>query len=248
MPRIFGHRGFVSEAQAAAGVVENSREAVASAIDAGATYVETDCQLTRDGRVVLFHDPTLSRTLGDTRRTETVSFAELAALMADRGGLLTLEDALEEFPDARFNVDVKSEAVAEPAGAIIGALGPDRVLIGSFSDDLRLRSLDAAAAAGGRPATGAGQRAIVRILAAVAVRSPGKIDREFAGIDALQVPERQGPVRVLSDRLLLEAHSRGVEVHVWTVNDPDRMRELAARGVDGIITDRTDLAVRALRA
>lgn len=255
-PRIFGHRGFVSAERAAAGIVENSREAIAAALAAGADYVEMDCQLTRDARVVVFHDARLTRTLADSRRVEDVTHTELAELMADRGGLLTLEDAIGEFPAARFNIDMKSDAVAEPAGTLIGALAPERVLISSFSDRLRLRSLAAAAAAAAapaaapadvRPATGAGQGVTVRILAALATRSRSLLDRAFAGIDALQIPERQGPVPVLTARLLREAHARGVEVHAWTINDPDRMRRLAERGVDGIITDRTDLAVQLFR-
>ncbi|GAA1325672.1 glycerophosphodiester phosphodiesterase family protein [Leucobacter albus] len=248
MPRIFGHRGFVAVDRAAAGVLENSREAIAAAVAEGAEYVETDCHLTADGEVVLFHDSTLARTLGDPRRVSAVTRGELDRLMAGRGGLLTLAGALAEFPDTRFNIDVKSAEVAFPAGSIIGAQAPSRVLIGSFSDRARLEAVAAAHAAGGRPATGAGQAAIVRVLAAVATRSRRLIDRALAGIDALQIPERQGPVPVLTERLLGEAHARGVEVHMWTVNDPHRMRELAARGIDGIITDRTDLAVEALRS
>ena len=249
-PRIFGHRGFVPAERAAAGIVENSREAVAHALAAGAEFVEADCQLTSDGHVVFFHDSTLSRTLGDSRRIAVVTLAELTELMADRGGLLTLEEAITDFPEVRYNLDMKSAEVAEPAGTIIGERAPDRVLISSFSDGLRLRALAAAQAAsptGELPATGAGQRAIVKVLTAVAMRSQPLLDRAFAGLDALQIPVKQGPVRVLSPRLLGEAHARDVEVHVWTVNDPQLMRELVALGVDGVITDRTDLAVSALR-
>lgn len=249
-PRVFGHRGFISSEHEAAGIVENSREAIAAAFTAGAEIVESDCQLTSDGRVVLFHDPTLTRVLGDTRRTATVSHAELAELMAPHGGLITLDEALTEFPEGKFNIDMKAAAVAEPGGAVIGALAPQRVLISSFSDSYRLRAVAAATAAGGgtvRPATGAGQRGIVQVLAAVTTRSRALIDRAFAGIDAVQVPEYQGPVRVLTGALLREAHTRGVEVHVWTVNDPGKMRELLAFGVDGIITDRADLAVEVVR-
>ena len=240
-PRIFGHRGYVSAANAERGIAENSRAALAAAVDAGADYVESDCQLTADGEVVLFHDSTLERTLGDARRISTVTHAQLAELMADRGGLITLAEAL------RLNVDMKSPEVATPAGTLVGSLAPDRVLISSFSDRLRLEALAAAEAAGSRPAAGAGQSAIVKILAAVAMRSSALLDRAFAGIDALQVPVKQGPVRVLSPGLLRAAHERGVEVHVWTVNEADQMRELVELGVDGIITDRTDLAVAALR-
>lgn len=246
-PRIFGHRGYVSAANAERGIAENSRAALAAAVDAGADYVESDCQLTADGEVVLFHDSTLERTLGDARRISTVTHAQLAELMADRGGLITLAEALSELPSIRLNVDMKSPEVATPAGTLVGSLAPDRVLISSFSDRLRLEALAAAETAGGRPAAGAGQSAIVKILAAVAMRSSALLDRAFAGIDALQIPVKQGPVKVLSPGLLRAAHERGVEVHVWTVNEAAQMRELVELGVDGIITDRTDLAVAALR-
>jgi glycerophosphoryl diester phosphodiesterase len=57
------------------------------------------------------------------------------------------------------------------------------------------------------------------------------------------VPERQGSLRIVTPRLLAAAHRHGVEVHVWTVNDPDDMRRLIAMGVDGLVTDRADLAL-----
>lgn len=246
-PRIFGHRGFVSAAAAARGIVENTREAFAAALAAGATHVESDCQLTRDGRVVLFHDDSLTRVLGDPRLCADVTYDELSALMVDRGGLMGLDEALEAFPGARFNIDIKSSDVAEPAGRILGRHA-DRVLITSFSDEHRLRALQSAAAvsAGVRPATSPGKRGIVRTLVAVTLRSRTLMARAFDGLDALQIPERQGAIRILTPRLITEAHRRGVEVHVWTVNDGARMRELVRMGVDGIVTDRTDVAVDAL--
>ena len=78
------------------------------------------------------------------------------------------------------------------------------------------------------------------------MRSASLLDRAFAGIDALQIPVKQGPVKVLSPGLLRAAHAHGVEVHIWTVNEPAQIRELVELGVDGIITDRTDVAVAAL--
>lgn len=65
-------------------------------------------------------------------------------------------------------------------------------------------------------------------------------------IDALQIPERQGPLTVLTPALLRAAHARGVEVHVWTVNDAAEMNRLIALGVDGIVSDRADLALDTL--
>lgn len=247
VPRVLAHRGFVPAALAAEGAVENSRAAFAAAVAAGAEYLETDCRLTSDGEVVLCHDDGLARLIGDPRPVSSVSARELAGLMAGRGGLLTLERALREFPRSRFNVDVKSAEAAEPAGRILAAAA-DRVLVTSFSDRHRLRALRAAASVpgAGRPATSPSRGRLAAALLALAAGSRAGFARAVAGVDALQIPERRGPVRVLSRRLIDEARRLGVEVHVWTVNDPQRMRELVGLGVSGVITDRTDLALDAL--
>ncbi len=248
-PRIFAHRGFVPEDLARDGILENTRAAFANALAAGADYLESDCHITRDGTVVLVHDEDLSRTLGDPRSVSEVHFDELSRLMAPRGGLLSLEAALTEFPSARWNLDLKSEGAVESAGALIGQIAAHRVLLTSFSEVRRQRGLAAALLARtGRPiATSASQRVMVRILTAVALRSRALQAHAFRGIDALQIPERRGPIRVLSASLVESAHRHGVEVHVWTVNDSERMRSLVRMGVDGIVTDRTDLAVAAVR-
>ena len=244
-PRVLAHRGFVPPELAAEGVAENTRTAFAAALAAGARYLESDCRMTADGEVVLFHDADLARVIGEPRRIADLPLRELSAIMAERGGLMTLAGALEEFPRSRFNIDVKVAGAADAAGRII-APHARRTLVTSFSDAARLRALRSAVIAGGRPATSAGQRGIIRLLAALAARSARLQARALAGVDALQIPERRGPIRVLTRSLIDAAHRAGVEVHVWTVNDPNRMVSLVRRGVDGIVTDRTDLAIAAL--
>lgn len=247
-PRVLAHRGLVSVEDAAHGVEENSFAAVAAAQSAGADYVESDCHLTADGVVVLFHDDDLSRVTGDPRKVAGVPSAELEDLMSDRGGLITLEQALDSFPALRFNLDVKAASAAQDVGRIVAGRGT-RVLLTSFSDDRRRAALTAAAAAGRgiRPATSAGSATVARLMAALATRSDRLVRRALAGVDALQIPERQRRLRIVTPRLVDAAHRHGVEVHVWTVNDADDMRRLVEMGVDGIVTDRADLALRTLR-
>lgn len=247
-PRVLAHRGLTGGDETPTGAVENSFAAVAAAHAAGAEYIESDCHLTRDGVVVLFHDDDLRRVTGDPRRLAEVDLRELERIMAGRGGLVTLAQALEAFPDTRFNIDVKAADAAIPTGRLV-APAAERVLITSFSDDRRRAAL--AAAAVGRPellpATSPGSATVARLLAAVAMGSRTAVRRVLRGIDAVQVPERQGPLRVVTPRFVRLVHAAGVEVHVWTVNDPDDMRRLVGAGVDGIVTDRADLALAALR-
>lgn len=243
-PRVLAHRGFVPPGSE--GIVENTFAAFAAAHAAGAAYVESDCHRTADGVVVLFHDDNLARVTGDPRALADVRHGELVSIMADRGGLVTAAEALEAFPTLRFNLDVKAPDAAVPLGHIV-ARHADRVLLTSFADGRRRTALAAAESAGGRPATSGGRATVARVLAARVARSGALARRALRGIDALQVPERVGRLSLVTPRLLDLAHDAGVEVHVWTVNDESDMDRLLSLGVDGLVTDRADLALRAVQ-
>ena len=241
-PRVLAHRGLITAAGEDSGVWENSAAAFAAAHAAGAEYIETDCRMTADGDVVLFHDATLQRLVGDPRPVRDVRTRELARVFADHGGLLTVAEALAAFPTTRFNIDVKTTEAAEPLGPIL-ADHTHRVLVTSFSDADRRATIASVLRAGAalRPATSGGSRTIAAVSALSAVRlSPGRALRD---IDVLQIPERHRGVKILTTSLLRAAHRRGVEVHVWTVNDAGSMRRLVEAGVDGIVTDRADVAL-----
>lgn len=244
-PRVIAHRGLIH----ADGVLENTRAAFAAAVEAGAGYLESDCHLTADGVCVLAHDEDLSRLVGDPRRIDAMTLSQWKAALRDTGEALTLDEALKEFPTARFTLDVKVPAVA-PAVGIAIADHAERVLVSSFSDRRRRDALAAARRAGARqrPATSAGQGAVAAAVAATRVRSLPLLRRALRGIDALQVPESHAGIPIVTPALISDAHAVGVEVHVWTVNDPDRIRALLADGVDGIVTDRADLALEVVRA
>lgn len=241
-PRVLAHRGLVTAEGAASGVWENSAAAFAAAHAAGAEYIETDCQVTADGDVVLFHDATLERLASDPRPVRQVRTREMQSILADHGGLLTVAEALAALPETRFNIDVKTDAAAEPLGRIL-ADHAHRVLVTSFADRNRRATVASVLRAGAavRPATSGGRASIAAVRALSSLRLPSS--RALDGIDALQIPERRGAVKVLTPALLRAAHRHGVEVHVWTVNDPDRMAALVALGVDGIVTDRADVAI-----
>jgi glycerophosphoryl diester phosphodiesterase len=256
-PRVLAHRGLVTPQAAGEGVLENSIAAFAAAHAAGVTYVETDARSTSDGVAVLFHDESLERVFGDGRRVGDIRLSELERLFATRGGLATLSDALATFPTLRFNVDVKSaDAVAPVARAVAAA--PERVLVTSFDDGRRRATLEHIRDLAPRhpsshptlPAQSAGMGVIARFWLTGLIPVPGLRDaiarRVLAGIDALQVPERAGVVRLVTRGFVRRAHRAGVEVHVWTVNDTADMTRLVALGVDGVVTDRADRAIAVL--
>jgi glycerophosphoryl diester phosphodiesterase len=117
------------------------------------------------------------------------------------------------------------------------------VLLTSFSDSRRRRLGELVPEA----VTSAGREGVVRALRA-SYSTPAALLAALRGASALQVPEGFGGVRLVTPRFVARAHEAGVEVHVWTVNEPARMTRLLDLGVDGIVTDRADLAVPLIAA
>ena len=231
LPLAFAHRG-----GAAAGD-ENTAAAFERAITLGYRYVETDVHATADGVPVVLHDATLHRVAGRAGEVAGLTWADLRTVRI-RGGAAVprLDEVLDAWPEIRFNVDVKADAAAGPTVEAVRRAGAqDRVLLASFSDTrlARLRRL-----AGPAVATSLGSRAVARLrigsLAGLRARRP-------ASAVAAQVPVRHGRVRVVDRRFLRSAHRIGLQVHVWTIDDPAEMERLLDLGVDGLMTDRIEV-------
>jgi glycerophosphoryl diester phosphodiesterase len=231
LPLAFAHRG-----GAAAGD-ENTAAAFARAVDLGYRYVETDVHATSDGVVVVFHDNTLDRMLGRPGRVRDVRWADLASLrVGGAAAVPRLDEILTAWPDVRFNIDVKDDRAVDPTVDLVRRTGvADRVLLASFSDR-RLARIRAAL--GEAVATSMGTREVARLW--LASRAGARI-RMPASIVAAQVPVRHGPVRVVDRRFVSYAHRVGLQVHVWTIDEPDEMTHLLDLGVDGIMTDRIEV-------
>ncbi len=243
-PRVLAHRGLALD------VPENTTASFLQAIVAGVLYVETDVHATRDGVAVVSHDPDLSRVAGRDVSVRDLTLAEVRLVRLEGGyEMPTLEEALDAFPETRFNVDVKvAEAVGPTIDAVRRARAEHRVLLTSFDQRIRRRVL------AGLPgvATSASSWGVVAVVAlgAVPVTSLRRrlMARALRGCGAVQVPERQGPLRVVTRRRVRDLEAIGVETHVWTVNDPVAMRRLLALGVHGLVSDRADLALAEVRA
>ncbi|MFK4729347.1 glycerophosphodiester phosphodiesterase family protein [Agromyces mediolanus] len=238
IPRVLAHRGLALEAP------ENTLLAFAKAVAIGVTHVETDVHVSHDGIAVIAHDPTLERVAGRPVRVEQLTMPELRRVeLGDGQGFASLAEALDGFGETRFNIDVKTEGALEPTiEAVRRTRSADRVLLTSFSEARRRRL--AAALPG--VATSAGGSGVLAARSAALSGSRPLLVRALRGAHALQIPERANGIRLVTPRFLRALHDVGAEMHVWTVNDPIDMRRLLALGVDGIVTDRADIALELL--
>ena len=228
-PIPFAHRG------GAADGLENTAAAFRRAAGLGYRYFETDVHATADGRLVAFHDATLDRVTDTRGRIADLSWAEVRrARVAGSEPLPLFEELLDEFPEARWNVDIKAAPALTPLIDLIRTTDSwDRVCVGSFSE---ARVATAARLAGPRLATSYGVRGVLGLR----LRSYGIPAPVRRGAVCAQVPETRNGVRVVDERFVATAHARGLQVHVWTVNDPHRMEALLDLGVDGIMTDQLE--------
>ncbi|MFE0459323.1 glycerophosphodiester phosphodiesterase [Kitasatospora sp. NPDC058965] len=233
-PLAFAHRG------GDLGHPENSLAAFAAAVDLGYRYLETDVHATADGVLVAFHDTRLDRV---TDRAGAVAELPWRTVREARIGgtepIPLLTDLLDAFPTARFNIDVKAAPAVQPLVEAVRRTGAwDRVCVGGFSDT-RLAAVRAAA--GPRLATSLGPREVarLRLRSLAGPLLPGR-RAGWAGVCA-QVPERHRGVRVVDRAFVRAAHRLGLQVHVWTVDDPTRIGALLDLGVDGIMADRIDV-------
>jgi glycerophosphoryl diester phosphodiesterase len=263
-PLVFAHRG------GAALRPENTILAFDHGLSLGADGIELDVHLSRDGIAVVHHDATLERTTDGRGPLAALTAAELARLDAGHwftppgnphspagpspaaarepalypfrglaGGVPTLEDVLRRYTDARFIVELKvnDPVLAHRAiDAIRGAKAVERTALGSFGR----RVLRAAREYEPRIPTGASREETRLALYRSWVRWPVRRPR----YQEFQVPELSGSTRVVSPRFVQYAHEAGVAVRVWTVNDEADMRRLLEWGVDALISDCPDVAVK----
>lgn len=241
-PRAFVHRGWHYDDLAG---MENSLSAFRRAVSEGYHYLETDVHATSDGVVVVHHDAVLDRT---TDRSGPIAAqpwrAVGAAKIAGREPVSRLEDLLEELPDAFLNIDVKATRAIQPLVDTLRRMNAyGRVCVASFSE-ARLRRVRRSAGDG--LLTSMGTNAIARLWAAG--RLPAFVRGGRGHQRIAQVPVRQGRLTIVDKRLIAAARGRGIEVHVWTIDEPDQMHELIDLGVDGIMTDKPGVLRDVLKA
>lgn len=233
---------------------ENTLVAFGAAVERWRTDVlELDVHLSRDGALVVSHDPTVQRCTDGEGRIAELRWVELERLDAghqfspDRGRthpfrgrgvkLALLRDVLRTFPTVRVNLEVKAEAPgveAEVASVLRQENAVHRVCLGSELDALGGRLVEALPEA----CHFYPRDALTALVLAIKSGARPPDDPRYQVLD---MPLDYGDVRLV-DRALLDATQRlGRWVNVWTVDDVPTMRALVELGVGGIMTDRPDL-------
>jgi glycerophosphoryl diester phosphodiesterase len=133
---ISAHRGGSEEAP------ENTLESFRYAIEVGSSYIETDVQLSADGIPYIFHDDDLSRLLNMDVTFNSLHSNQIEELkLFGSYQIPKLETALTQFPNALFQIDLKTDEVALPAMKVIESLNAfDRICIASFSSNRTTKS------------------------------------------------------------------------------------------------------------
>jgi glycerophosphoryl diester phosphodiesterase len=240
-PRAMAHRGD------SGAYPENTMAAFTAAHQLGVRYIELDVHMTADGRVVVAHDPDLVRTGGRDALVRELSYEQLAdtdagyGFVAPDGGhpfrgkglkVPTLSEVLSAFPEMRFVIEIKQTepSLVAPMLEVIERAGMRRrALVASEHQ----QPLDEVRALAPQIPTNFSSREVGSFFQALISRMAGYVPPG----DALQIPIEYEKFRLVTPESVAAAHSVGVEMHVWTVNDEAEMRGLLALGVDGIITD-----------
>ncbi len=255
-PIVIGHRGCAGE------MPENTLASFDAGLAAGAAILESDVHLTRDAVPVLIHDDAVDRISDGSGQVASLTLAELQRLDAGHrfspdGGashpfrgrglrIPTLCEALEAFPGARFNLELKEDLpdiVERTIDVVTEAKREALTLLTAAEDELMLRLRGALERRAPVIAQGA---CAADVLDFVRSAQDGSAPR--AGPAALQIPAEFGGSPLVTRKLIEHAHAHGVQVHVWTINEPAEMTRLLDLGVDGIVTDHPARLVRLIEA
>lgn len=253
-PRVFGHRGAAGEAP------ENTLVSFERAVACGVDIFELDVHATRDGTIVVLHDETLERTTDGSGPVKELTWAQLQELDAGyrfttdgrafpfrgRGVRVpSLAELFARFPDCCFNIEVK-QAAPEIARDVVQLvflyqLAP-RVVLAAEHDEIMQQIR---AAAGGSIATSYSTGEVVDF---VFKHREGALAQHQSVGRALQIPVAFNGIDLVTQESVRAAHEKGLEVHVWTINDRAEMDRLLALGVDGLISDLPAIARAAVDA
>jgi glycerophosphoryl diester phosphodiesterase len=234
---IYGHRGAKGEAP------ENTLVSFEQCLQHGVRRCELDLHLSRDGELMVIHDPTLKRTTGRRGKVVQHDADELANYDAREGGpgwktpcpIPRLSELFEKCDFEHWQLEVKSASRVRAARTVMA--------IKELAEQHRL--LD-------RITVTSSSREVLRALNRLAPEISRGLVAEYNWLDPLKVARQYGcsllalKWTLCTPERLEKARKQGLHVSVWTVNEPALMRRLADFGVDSLITDYPGLAVSTL--
>jgi glycerophosphoryl diester phosphodiesterase len=199
---------------------------VRRAMELGADWVEVDVHAV-EGALAVIHDATLDRTTNGAGPVAAASLAALRLLDAGQGQRVPLLPEVMDLVEGRagLNVEMKGAACCAPLASLLearessGRLDLTRLLVSSF-DHVQLRQMKA--------------RMPAVPLGAIAVFAPGG---SAAFAEALGARAAVLGLEGLTAPVVEDAHARGIQVYVFTVNEPEDIRRVRSLGADGVFTD-----------
>ena len=239
---LVAHRGESHDAP------ENTLAAVNLAWERGVDTVEFDVRLTADGQLIVIHDPDAERVTGGRAKLKVAEHTAEALRKLDVGSWKDPKFAGERMPligevlatlpadpRKRLFIEVKvGPEATEPLAAAIEAAGrpPGQTAVISFNIDTcrsvkqRLPRLKVYYLSAFKQDERTGE---VKPTVGELIRAA-----EGAKLDGLDLAYK-GPIDAAFVR---QVHEAGLEMHVWTVDDPAVARRMVEAGVDGITTNR----------
>ncbi len=242
-PLVIAHRGDSAHRP------ENTLAAFAGALELGVSAIELDVQLTRDGHVVVIHDPSLDRTTSGRGDVRQMTLAEVRAVSAgypERFGsdwagerVPTLGEVLALVRDrARAMIEVKTESVTADEAGGVEALAVEEVRRAGMADKVALISFD--------------HRAIVRLRAIAPEISRGRLFGRTSADEVLADARATGSEVVLphksqlSDSLVARVRAAGIKLATWVVDEPAELRDLARFELYGVGSNRPGVLLEAI--
>jgi len=251
-PHLFGHRGASAEAP------ENTVPAFTRALEHGVPYLELDCHATRDGEIVVLHDAELARTTDGHGPVAELTFAELERLDAgyhwSRDGrtfpfrgrgvrVPRFAEVLQAFPGVNLNLEVKQAdpPIAEAVVKLVRRANASRRVLLASADEPILAAIVAL-----DPGTALGSSTL-DVVEFVKAAAEARLQTFVPRGHALQIPPDAFGRPLVTRELVQAAHTLGLFVHVWTINEAPEMRRLLELGVDGLMSDDPALLVATSR-
>ena len=237
-PLVIAHRGDSSN------FPENSFASMNNAVDLKVDMLETDIRLTKDKKLVIFHDEKLDRITNGNGLIIDYTLSELKEFnlgsdQNDNHKILSLEEFIEAFKDTKINIDIKDSCI-DVIEILVSCIEKynlyNNIIVSSFHDHQIKRFRKVLP----NVKTGASPKEIKKFLIFMKFGLLFLINPKYY---CFQVPMTHNSNQIVTPRFIRLAHKKNISVMVWTINEEDLMKYLIDVDADGIFTDRPKVLI-----